>query len=266
MINFRIVFALVLRYLFLYTRNWVRLAEVVFWPTMELVTWGLVTQYLDKKVGAAGSEPFTWLLGGVIFWDVMFRSQQGVAISFLEDVWSRNLLNIFVAPVRPVEYLGAAFGVGLVRIFITLVVLVTLAWAFYQFNLFQLGLSLVPFFGHLLMFGWSIGIFATALIMRYGQAAESLAWAVPFLIQPFTAVYYPVSVMPGWMQQLALSLPSTHVFEGMRGVMAGQGFSWAHFGWACLLNMICLSLAGWFYHRTLIHCREKGLLTKVATN
>ncbi len=264
--NFRIVFALVCRYLFLYTRNWVRLAEVIFWPTMELVTWGFLTRYLEGKMGAAEAGPFTWMLGGVIFWDVMFRSQQGVAISFLEDVWTRNLLNIFVAPVRPIEYLASAFGVGLVRIAITVLILWALSWIFFSFNLLDIGPALVPFFGSLLLFGWAIGIFATALIMRFGQAAESLAWAVPFLIQPLTAVYYPVSIMPGWLQWVALALPSTHVFEGMRGVMAGAGFSWSHFAWAALLNAVCLLLAGLFYHWTLSTVRARGLLAKVATN
>lgn len=264
--NPRIVFALVCRYLFLYTRNWVRLAEVIFWPTMELVTWGFLTRYLDTKMGGGEAGPFTWLLGGVIFWDVMFRSQQGVAISFLEDVWTRNLLNIFVAPVRPVEYLASAFGVGFVRIAITVLILWSLSWVFFSFNLLDIGPALVPFFGCLLVFGWAIGIFATALIMRFGQAAESLAWAVPFLIQPLTAVYYPVAVMPGWLQWGALALPSTHVFEGMRGVMAGAGFSWAYFGWAVALNGVCLLLAGLFYGWTLSTVRARGLLAKVATN
>lgn len=264
--NPRIVFALVCRYLFLYTRNWVRLAEVIFWPTMELVTWGFLTRYLDTKMGGAEAGPFAWLLGGVVFWDVMFRSQQGVAISFLEDVWTRNLLNIFVAPVRPAEYLASAFGVGLVRIAITVLILWSLSWAFFQFNLLSIGPALIPFFACLLLFGWSIGIFATALIMRFGQAAESLAWAVPFLIQPLTAVYYPVSVMPAWLQPVALSLPSTHVFEGMRGVMAGNGFSWPHLAWALALNLVFLLLAAAFYAATLSAVRARGLLAKVATN
>lgn len=264
--NFRVIGALVCRYLFLYTRNWVRAAEVVFWPTMELVTWGFLTNYLDSSMGHQQSGPFAWLLGGVIFWDVLFRSQQGVAISFLEDVWTRNLLNIFVAPVRPVEYLGAAFGVGAVRIAVTVLLLWLLSWAFFSFNLLAIGPALVPFFASLLVFGWAIGIFATALIMRFGQAAESLAWAVPFMLQPLTAVFYPVSSMPGWLQPVALSLPSTHIFEGMRGVMAGGGFSWTHFGMAAVLNIVALALAGLFYVRTLATVREKGLLAKVATN
>ncbi len=264
--NFRIIYALICRYLFLYTRNWVRLAEVVFWPTMELVTWGFFTMYLKQDAGASTPMAVSWLLGGVIFWDVMFRSQQGVAISFLEDVWTKNLLNIFVAPVRPVEYLCAAFGVGFVRIAVTVIILTVLSYSLYSWNLLALRGSLVPFFGCLLVFGWSIGIFATSLIMRYGQAAESLAWAIPFLIQPLTAVYYPVSVMPSAVQWVALSLPSTHVFEGMRQGLETGTFSWPHFGWAVGLNVVWMSVSGLFYAWNLGIVREKGLLAKVATS
>jgi ABC-2 type transport system permease protein len=263
--NPRIIGALTLRYLFVYTRNWVRIAELIFWPTMELVTWGFLTRFLDAQTGVEAAVPVKWLLGGVILWDVMFRSQQGVAISFLEDVWTRNLLNVFVAPVRQAEYLSAAFCVGFIRIGVTVIILGVLSWALFAFNVLGFGWGLILFFANLLLFGWSLGIFSTALIMRYGQAAESFAWAVPFLVQPITAVYYPVSVMPVWLQWTALALPSTHVFEGMRDVM-DAGFSWPHFAWACGLNLVFLALVGLFYSRTLATVREKGLLTKVATN
>jgi ABC-2 type transport system permease protein len=263
--NLRVVSALLLRYLFLFTRNWVRVAEVIFWPMMELLLWGFLQRYLESE-GADRPGGFAFLIGGMIFWDVMFRAQQAVAISFLEDVWTRNLLNVFVAPVRPAEYLAAAFGIGFVRIGVTVALLAVLSWIQFQFNLFALKSSLIPFFANLLLFGWSMGIFATALIMRWGQAAESLAWAVPVLIQPMCAAFYPVSVLPAWFQPVSLSLPCTHVFEGMRGVLAGQPFSWPHFWWSVVLNFVFLALAATFYARVLRTVRERGLLSKFATS
>jgi ABC-2 type transport system permease protein len=131
--------------------------------------------------------------------------------------------------------------------------------------LFSLEFTLVPFFANLLVFGWSLGVVATALIMRWGQAAESLAWAVPFLIQPLCAAFYPVSVLPKWFQPVSLSLPCTHVFEGMRAVLAGRGFLWDHFWWSIGLNIIFLALAGLFYARVLRTVRQRGLLSKFAT-
>ncbi len=185
--NFAVIHALVMRYIYLYGRNRVRLIELFFWPTMELLVWGNLSVWLESAKGSSVPTFVPMLIGGVILWDVVFRAQQGVAISFLEDVWTRNLLNIFAAPVRPVEYVAAGFVAGFLRILITVIVLTVLAAAFYHFNIFQLHWHLVPFFGLLMVFGWSLGLISSALILRWGQAAESLAWAVPFLIQPVAA-------------------------------------------------------------------------------
>jgi ABC-2 type transport system permease protein len=138
-----------------------------------------------------------------------------------------------------------------------------LAWALYQFNLFDLGLALIPFIANLLLLGLSLGIIATALIMRYGQAVEMLAWAVPFLMQPFAAVFYPVSVLPRIMQPVAYAIPCTYVFEGMREVLRTGSLSWSHLGWATGLNILYLSLALWFLSWMFNVVRDRGLLGKL---
>jgi ABC-2 type transport system permease protein len=264
--SFNAVSALVLRHLFLYTRNPVRLVELVFWPLVDLLVWGFLTVYLQKQGGGNIPNTITFLIGGMILWDVLFRSQQGVAISFLEDVWTRNLLNVFVAPVRTVEYVAATCVVGVLRVGVTLVILAAVAALAYQFHLSDLGLALLPFLGNLILFGWFLGMFSTALIMRWGQAAESLAWAVPFFIQPLAAVFYPVSVLPGWLQPIAHALPCTPVFEGMRAVLAGQAIPWGQVQYALLLNGVWGALAAWFFAANLRHVRKTGLLVKVATH
>jgi ABC-2 type transport system permease protein len=265
--NFRIVSALVLRYLFLYTRTPMRLIELIFWPVVELMIWGYLTMFIQENTHGDFSKGITFLLGAMICWDVIFRAQQGVAISFLEDVWTRNLLNIFVAPVRTIEYLAATFTVGFLRICVTVLVLSLLSLLLYQFNIFtKLSWAIIPLFGSLLVTGWALGMISTALILRWGQAAESLAWAVPFFIQPFTAVFYPVSVIkPVWVQYVALALPSTHVFEGMRETLKTGAFHWAHFAWSCGLNVVFLAIAGVVFYRMLETTRKRGLLTKFAT-
>jgi len=263
--SFNTVSALVLRYLFLYTRNPVRFVELIFWPLVDLLMWGFLTVYL-KQHGADGlPSAITFLIGGMILWDVLFRSQQGVAISFLEDVWTRNLLNVFVAPVRTAEYVAATCMVGVLRVGVTLIVLTVVAALAYGFKLTDLGFGLLPFLGNLMIFGWFLGMIATALIMRWGQAAESLAWAVPFFIQPLAAVFYPVSVLPSWLQPIAMALPCTPVFEGMRTVLAGKPVPWGNIEHAILLNVIWGTLAGLFFAANLRHVRKTGLLVKVAT-
>lgn len=257
--------ALVLRYVFLYTRNPVRFVELIFWPLVDLLVWGFLTVYLKGESGHGAGSAVMFLIGAMILWDVMFRSQQGVAISFLEDVWTRNLLNVFVAPVRSVEYVGATCVVGTLRICVTLLILSVVAALAYQFHVTDMGFALLPFLGNLMLFGWFLGMVSTALIMRWGQAAESLAWAVPFFIQPLAAVFYPVSVLPDWLQPAALALPCTHVFEGMRAVLAGNPASWEMARNAFLLNLVWGALATWFFAANLRHVRKTGLLVKVAT-
>lgn len=263
--SFKPVGALVLRYVFLYTRHPVRLVELVFWPLVDLLVWGFLTIYLQKQSAGGLPSTMTFLLGGMILWDVLFRSQQGVAISFLEDVWTRNLLNVFVAPVRAVEYVMATCLVGVLRVGVTLAILAVVAALAYGFDLTDFGLSLLPFLANLMLFGWFLGMVSTALIMRWGQAAESLAWAVPFFIQPLAAVFYPVSVLPVWIQPIANSLPCTPVFEGMRNVLAGLPTPWGLIRQALLLNVLWGCAAALFFASNLRYVRKTGLLVKVAT-
>ncbi|GAA5131730.1 ABC transporter permease [Luteolibacter yonseiensis] len=257
--------ALVLRYLYLYTRHPIRLVELIFWPLVDLLVWGFLTTYLKGHGEGGFPSSIGFLIGGMILWDVLFRSQQGVAISFLEDVWTRNLLNVFVAPVRTAEYVASTCVVGVLRVGVTLVVLTIVAALAYQFQLTNLGLGLLPFLGNLILFGWFLGMISTALIMRFGQAAESLAWAIPFFIQPLAAVFYPVSVLPSWLQPAAMALPCTPVFEGMRTVLSGKPVPWGNVEHALLLNLVWGAVAAIFFAMNLRHVRKSGLLVKVAT-
>lgn len=266
--NLRIISALVLRYLFLYTRTPMRLIELIFWPLVDLMVWGNLTLFLrDHTVAGSGDYITFSIIGGMILWDVLFRAQQGVAISFLEDVWTRNLLNIFVAPVRTTEYVAATFTIGFLRIGVTMIVLAILAWVSYNFNVFMFDWALIPFFINLLVFGWSLGMISTALILRWGQAAESLAWAVPFFIQPIVAVVYPVAKLPDWLQPIALAFPATHVFEGMREVLDPKNgqLSWNHMFWAAGLNVVFMAIAASIFGGMLKMTKKRGLLTKFAT-
>jgi len=263
--NLRIISALVMRYLFLYTRSPMRLVELAFWPVVDLVVWGNVTVFIQKNTNPEFGSYVLFFLGGMILWDIMFRAQQGVAISFLEDVWTRNLLNVFVAPVRSLEYISATFIVGVMRILITVVVLSLISWLGYAFNVFQLSWWLVPFFANLMLFGWALGMISTALILRWGLAVESLAWAIPFFFQPVVAVFYPVENMPAWSQPIAWCFPPTYIFEGMRSVMKSGTMNWNYLWLSAGLNLVYLGLAGWLFVWVLNLTRKRGLLTKFAT-
>lgn len=251
------------RHLYLYKRSLPRLMEVFYWPVLDLVVWGFVSIYLSRQKGAL-PDFITFFLGALILWDILFRSQQGISVSFLEDVWSRNLLNIFVSPLSASEYITSLLFLSIIKLLLTSAVMVTLAWLLYSFNIFTLGLALIPLVLNLIVMGWSIGIITTALIMRYGQEAEVLAWGIALLFQPVSAVFYPVAVLPEWVQLIALFVPSAHVFEGMREVVvAGGGAPISNIIWAASLNCAYITVSIIFFWWNFKVVKRKGLLAKV---
>ncbi|MNR89314.1 ABC-2 family transporter protein [compost metagenome] len=254
--------ALIIRHLYTYRRSPMRLMELIYWPLLDLLLWGFVSVYL-QRYGAAVPNFVAFFIGALILWDILFRAQQGISVTYLEEVWSRNLMNLFVSPLTVAEFLFATVIVSLGKLAVAAVTMAGLALLFYHFNIFTLGVSLVPFVANLLLFGWSLGVCTTALVLRFGQAAESLAWVLAFLFQPFSAVFYPVSVLPPWMQAIARFLPSSHVFEGMRAVLNGHGMPWNHLAWAFGLNLLFVIGAVGFFYATFAQVKQRGLLSKV---
>ena len=210
--------ALVLRHVYILRSSLPRLLDLAYWPTVQMVMWGFMTQFLAGQTSYV-AQAFGVLLSAVLLWDVLFRGQLGLSISFLEEIWSRNLGHLFVSPLRPAEMATALMTMSLIRTLIGIVPASLLALYFFGFSVYSLGLYLVGFFFGLIAFGWAIGLAVSGLVMRYGMAMESLAWGVIFALMPISAVYYPVSVLPAWLQYIAWALPPAHVFEGMRAIL-----------------------------------------------
>jgi len=252
--------ALVMRYFFLHRRSVARVMEIFFWPVMNLLVRGFVSSYLKDM---ALPRTVLFLLGSVILWDVLYRSQQGITLAITEEFWVKNIINIFISPISIGELLAAICIVGIVKSVVTTVVLGLLAFFFYSFNLLSAGPGLVLFLGNLLLFGWAVGLFTMALIFRYGRAAEALIWGVPFLIQPISAVFYPVSVLPPWLQKIAYLLPSTYIFEGMRHVLATGGTDLFSLAISFGLNLVYLLLGSLYFSWMLYRVREMGYLSRL---
>ncbi len=259
--NLRVIKALVLKYGFICSRNTFRAMDVFFWPLMDLLVWGFLTLYL-LQIGNSAPSMITFLIGAVIMWNILYRAQQVISVSFLDDVWNRNLLNIFAGPVRLSEYICATYLMGFVQAVIVLVLLSSAAAIFYSFNLFDLGLTFAAFFVNLLLMGWALGLVTTGVIVRFGPPAEALAWAVPFLIQPLSAVFYPVSVLPPVLQPLAKLIPSSYVFEGMRQILAHKTFNQGDLAIAFALNIFYMLVAAFVFKYFFEEARMKGLLAK----
>ena len=215
--------AMVLRYWYLLMSSWPRLLELIYWPALQIITWGFLQNYISQTSGffahAGGS-----LIGAVILWDILFRGQLGFSISFLEEMWARNLGNLMMSPLKPIEFLISLMVMSLIRLAIGVIPMTLLALFFFNFNFFAIGLPLIAFFCNLIFTSWSIGIFVSGLVLRNGLGAESIVWTLMFGVMPLACIYYPVSVLPAWLQYLAWTLPPTYVFEGMRALLIEHVF------------------------------------------
>ena len=254
--------AMVLRHLYVLRGSWPRVVELAYWPTMQMIIWGFLTVFLATNSSWVANA-FGILLSAVLLWDVLFRGQLGFSISFLEEMWSRNLGNLFVSPLRPIEHVLSMMAMSLIRTLIGVLPAALLAIPLYHYSVFGLGLPLVAFFANLLVMGWAIGLVVTALILRYGLGAENLAWFVVFLLAPVSAVYYPVTVLPEWLQYIAWALPSTNVFEGMRAILLDDAFRPGLLVSAMLLNALYIGLGMAAYLYAFKLARQRGLLLQV---
>lgn len=255
---------ILLRQLYLYRRSLPRWMEIFYWPLLDLLVWGFLTLYLRQgTTHMAGTARA--LLGGLLLWDMLYRSQQGISLVFLEEIWSRNLYNMMVAPVTPFHIIFGAMLTGILKVSLSSGVAIVLAWFLFSYSLFSLGLSLIPFVMCLVVMGWALGIMTTALILRFGQEAEVLAWGVIFLFQPVSAVFNPVSVLPTGFRQIAFFVPASHVFEGMRTVLAGGSFPWQDLEWALLIDLLYFAGALYLFHRVLERARRTGFSLKLGS-
>ena len=241
------------RYLFLHRRSLIRAFDICFWPVMDLLVWGFVTLYIQEAAGGPIAQFIVFLIGAMISWDIHYRGQQAVTISLMEEIWTRNLTNILIAPLRLWEWIAATFCYGALKVAIVTVILSLLAYALYTFDLLRLGWMFIPLAGNLLVFGWAIGLLTAGLLLRFGYAAEALIWGIPFLIQPFSCVFYPVSVLPSWAQLIAQCLPSTYVFEGLRAVLREEPVVWTLWPTILGLNLFYFALGSavfvWMFRR-----------------
>src|ERR1700757_181105 len=210
--------AMILRYWYLLLSSWPRLLELTYWPVLQVITWGFLQTYIAQNANFFARAGGT-LIGAVILWDILFRGQLGFSISFLEEMWARNLGNLMMSPLKPIEFLLALMAMSLIRLAIGVIPMALLALFLFHFNFFGLGLPLIAFFCNLIFTSWAVGIFVSGLVLRNGLGAEGIVWTLMVALMPLGCVYYPARVLPPWLQHVSWSLPPTYVFEGMRTLL-----------------------------------------------
>jgi ABC-2 type transport system permease protein len=250
---------MVLRYWYLLRSSWPRVLDLIYWPTVQMCTWGLLQTYIGQQSGFLARTGQTFI-GAVMLWDMLFRGQLGFSISFLEEMYSRNLSNLLISPLKPAEFLSSLMIMSLIRLAIGMVPVTILAILFFGFNLWGLGFALAAFFLNLMLTGWAVGIFVSGLLLRNGLGAENMAWSIMFLFLPLACVYYPVAVLPHWLQGIAWILPPTYVFEGLRALLIDHVFRADLMLQALAINAALFGLAIFAFFAFLASSRRAGTL------
>jgi len=258
----RRVRAVLRRHVYLVLRSWTRIASMMYYPTVTMIVWGFLTLSLAPTNNFLKDAPGLFI-GAVLLWDLLFRGQLGVSLTFIEEFYARNLGNLFVAPLTLPEYIVGQLSIGLIRALIGVGGACLFAYLLFHYSIFSVGFPLIAFFVNLIVFAWGIGLATSGMILRLGLGAEELAWAAVFIIAPISGVYYPIAVLPPWLQAIAWGIPSSHVFEGMRAVLLTGVFRWDHFWAAAALDVVYLALGAALFAWAMRDARDRGTLLQM---
>ncbi len=253
--------AVMIRHLYEIRRNADRITDMVYWPILDIIVWGFFTIYLAHG-GRGGNRLADFLLGAAILWGMFYAFQRDLAVGFLDELWSRNLINLFSAPLDVTEYLCGLVVVNLIKVAAGAGCASLIAWTCYAFDILPALPQLVPYMLNLMLFGLALGVFTSGLIFRYTTKVQGLAWSFAGLLQPVSCVFYPLSALPRPLRLVASLLPTTQSFEGMRQVLAAGAFSPPRFWCALALNVMYFGAAAMFFRWIFESARRRGLLVK----
>ena len=253
--------AIAIRHAYVLKRSPHRAFDVFVWPVVDVLLWGSLGVFVSQQTDAAQSG-VPYLLAGILLFHVLYQSQIALSTGFLEEVWSRNLLNFMTTPVSEWEYAAGVALFGLAKVVTGLAVVVVAAFGFYAFSIFDVGWALLPIGAVLLIAGWSISLFVIGLVLRFGQSAEVLAWGILFVVMPLSGIFYPVDALPTVLQPISVALPTTHAFAAVRTVLDGDPIPWDQIAIAAV-GCILVAFAGlWFVARMLKTFRQRGYITR----
>jgi ABC-2 type transport system permease protein len=249
------------RHAYVLQRSPQRWFDVVVWPVVDALLFGAIGVYFADQSGA-GAKGAGLLLAGILLFHVVFQAEISLATGFMEETWSRNLLNLLVTPLREGEYAAGVVLFGLAKLAIGVTVVGLVALGLFAFNITDVGIALVPIVALLLVVGWSVGMIVIGLILRVGQGAEILAWGLLAMLMPLSGIFYPVSALPGILQPIGRVLPLTHIFAAARAVLDGDGLPWDELGIAAVGALVVAVASVWFVVRMLAVFRARGYISR----
>lgn len=252
------IYAVVLRHWYAFRSSLDRLSDSFYWPTIDLLLWGLSAQFF-KSHSFLGENIVIIIVSGVVYWRIVWRAQYEIAINVLQEMWDQNLINLLVTPLTFFEWIVSLLFIGILKGILTLVFAMLVAYLLYQVNIFLYGFYFIPLLLLLIMTGWWIGFLVSGLLLRYGSNIQTIAWSASGLLTPFSAVYYPLSILPIWAQKIALFVPTSYVFEGMRQVLNTGTLDPQKLLMSFYLNCIYLLLTALYLYKSFQALRQKGV-------
>jgi len=255
------IIAVILRHSYEVRRNPNHITNIVYWPVINIAVWGFFTLYLAHS-DLLRPNLLNALLGGAILWGLFNGFQRDMALGFLEELWARNMVNLFASPLTIQEYVVGLMVVNILKTMLSVAIMSLAAAGFYHYNIGPNLLGLAPFMLVLGLAGVALGLFVTALIFRYTTKVQSIAWSIAGVLMPVSCVFYPLQSLGAPWHAIAWALPTAHAFEGMRGVVLSAGFSWRHMAWGFGLDAVYLVLAAWSFQLLFAAAKRRGLLVK----
>ena len=260
--KFNRIYGLFLRHLYLIKGSLPRILDLIYWPTIQIVLWGFISKFFTLHSDFY-NHTVGIILSAAILYDFLFRSSISFNMLFLEEIWSRNFTNLFVAPLKISEIITALTVTALLRTLIGIVPAIFLATPFFGVSIFSLGPSLILLFLSLYLFGITLGLLVTSGLLRYGPAFENIAWSSLFLLAPLGCVYYPLSILPDWLQVVAKCLPLVYIFEEVRSILLNNVVNYSNIVSALTLNLIYFTSAVVIFYLAFSEARKKGTLINV---
>ena len=257
--KFRRIFGVILRNTYTLKYNYEEIADLIFWPSMDILLWGITAYFIKSLNPNFGSILFA-IIAGLVFWHITWRNQYEMNINLLKELWNDNLINLFSTPLRFSEWILSHLIFGFVKMAIGFIFGIFLVYILYSVNIFSLGFYILPFMGLLMLSGWWIGFLMVGVIMRYGQRVQILAWAFATMLSPFSAIFYPVSVLPGWAQKISMIIPMSYTFEGIREVISTGNFDVEKVLISLILNLFYIFLAVLWLNSSYKKILKKGLI------
>ncbi len=253
------IYGIILRHVYLFKHSINRWSDAIYWPTIDLLLWGLTISFV-KSVSPNSYDVVFMVISGILLWIIIWRGQYEISVNILEELWNRNLINLFATPLKFSEWIVALVSLSIIKATLSLSFAAAVAFILYKVRLFAFGFYLIPFALLLFMTGWCVGFLVAGLILRFGSKVEQFAWSALYIFAPFSAIFYPLSILPDWAQKFALLIPTSYVFEGAREVMQKGYLDPSKLVISFILNTIYLILALFFFKRSFDKALKKGLV------